>query len=182
MQSKWKKQTCLMKNKAVEAIFVSFRFFFQLFSKFQIIISLERWQLSFYIFKIKFKHHCNRTVELFGRVSMRGQFFFQFWSSNVLEFQRSETFFIKKLKFSLKMSYFLFSRNAAHLSQNFDVLFVGDMFYDDVIGERVTQLVRCFVEGSNPEEKIVLVGDPGIDKTIQLWSFCSKNSGIRIIF
>jgi hypothetical protein len=40
-------------------------------------------------------------------------------------------------------------------------LLVGDMFYDDVIGERVTQLVRRFVEGSNPEQKIVLVGDPG---------------------
>ncbi len=35
------------------------------------------------------------------------------------------------------------------------------MYYDYVIGERVTRLVRQFVAGSNPGQKIALVGDPG---------------------
>jgi hypothetical protein len=47
------------------------------------------------------------------------------------------------------------------LSRDFDVLFIGDMYYDDVIGERVTRLVRQFVTESNPGQKIALVGDPG---------------------
>ena len=41
------------------------------------------------------------------------------------------------------------------------MIFVGDMFYDDVIGRQVIQLVKHFVTSSNSGEKIVLVGDPG---------------------
>lgn len=51
--------------------------------------------------------------------------------------------------------------NGTELSRDFDVLFIGDMYYDDVIGERVTRLVRQFVAESNPGQKIALVGDPG---------------------
>ena len=47
------------------------------------------------------------------------------------------------------------------MSRHFDVLFIGDMYYDDVIGQQVTRLVRRFVTGSNPGDKIALVGDPG---------------------
>ena len=41
------------------------------------------------------------------------------------------------------------------------MIFVGDMFYDDVIGGKVTSLVQGFVNSSNHGEKMVLVGDPG---------------------
>jgi hypothetical protein len=52
-------------------------------------------------------------------------------------------------------------RNVDELSRDFDVLVIGDMYYDDVIGQEVTRLVRQFVAGSSPGEKIALVGDPG---------------------
>ena len=66
------------------------------------------------------------------------------------------------LKKSILLFRFVYNfRNAFDLSTDFDVIFVGDMFYDDVIGGQVTSLVQRFVDSSNHDEKMVLVGDPG---------------------
>ena len=54
-------------------------------------------------------------------------------------------------------TFFLYVSNAAQIVSNFDVIFVGDLFYDDVIGRKIVKLLEQVAQ----QKKIVLVGDPG---------------------
>ena len=66
------------------------------------------------------------------------------------------------------------ANNAKDLADQSDVLLVGDMFFDDDIGDKLSSLVSNYISiglESSPEkqQKLVLIGDPG------RWYLTDKN-------
>ena len=47
-----------------------------------------------------------------------------------------------------------------HLAESFDVLLMGDMFFDETLGAKLSKLAETFQE-SGGNSKMVLIGDPG---------------------
>ena len=46
------------------------------------------------------------------------------------------------------------------LAESFDILLMGDMFFDENLGGKLSNLARTFKE-TCPKSKMVLIGDPG---------------------
>ena len=57
------------------------------------------------------------------------------------------------------------SKNARELANQTDVLLVGDMYFDEQIGDNISELALHYIsynsELGDPEQKSVLIGDPG---------------------
>ena len=46
------------------------------------------------------------------------------------------------------------------LAETFDILLMGDMFFDENLGGKLSNLAKSFKE-TCPKSKMVLIGDPG---------------------
>ena len=46
------------------------------------------------------------------------------------------------------------------LAESFDILLMGDMFFDENLGGKLSNLAKTFKE-TCPKSKMVLIGDPG---------------------
>ena len=51
-------------------------------------------------------------------------------------------------------------RVSEFLAESFDILLMGDMFFDENLGGKLSNLARTFKE-TCPKSKMVLIGDPG---------------------
>ena len=51
-------------------------------------------------------------------------------------------------------------RVSKFLAESFDILLMGDMFFDENLGGKLSNLARTFKE-TCPKSKMVLIGDPG---------------------
>ena len=55
---------------------------------------------------------------------------------------------------------FYHSRSSEDLSDRFDILLMGDMFFDEELGIKLSKLATLF-KATSPSTKKVLIGDPG---------------------
>lgn len=60
-----------------------------------------------------------------------------------------------------KLAVFFRAGVAEHLAQSFDILLMGDMFFDEILGRQLSNLASSFKNAGGGEEKLVLIGDPG---------------------
>ena len=51
-------------------------------------------------------------------------------------------------------------RVSESLAESFDILLMGDMFFDENLGGKLSNLAKTFKE-TCPKSKMVLIGDPG---------------------
>ena len=61
-------------------------------------------------------------------------------------------------------------RKAKEISEAFDIILMGDMFFDQILGNQLSKLALLF-KNSDPRTKRVLVGDPG------RWWISQNNTG-----
>ena len=59
--------------------------------------------------------------------------------------------------FALPLTY---SRSSEELSDSFDILLMGDMFFDEQLGIKLSKMAGIF-KATSPTTKKVLIGDPG---------------------
>lgn len=53
-----------------------------------------------------------------------------------------------------------YSRSSEDLSDRYDILLMGDMFFDEELGIKLSKLATLF-KATSPSTKKVLIGDPG---------------------